>query len=73
MSNEHSKILNLIGLNLRKIRLSKGLSQSQLAFEANLTREYINKVEAGKINITILNLEQIANVLEVNIHSFLEN
>jgi transcriptional regulator with XRE-family HTH domain len=73
VSNEHSKILNLIGLNLRKIRLSKGLSQSQLAFEANLTREYINKVEAGKINITILNLEQIANVLEVNIHSFLEN
>lgn len=73
MSNEHSNILKQIGLNLRKLRLSKGLSQSQLAFEANFTREYINKVEAGKINITILNLEQIAKDLEVSIHAFLEN
>lgn len=70
MSKTQSNILKTIGLNIRKIRILKGLSQSQLAFEASLTREYINKVEAGTNNISILKLEQIALVLDVQITTF---
>jgi transcriptional regulator with XRE-family HTH domain len=60
-------ILTIVGDNIRQIRMSQGVSQNQLAFEAGVTREFINKVESGKNNISIKNLEKIADILEVNI------
>lgn len=47
--------------------MAQGVSQNQLAFEAGVSREFINKVESGKNNISIKNLEKIADILEVNI------
>ncbi len=43
------------------------LSQSQLAFEAGVTREFVNKLESGNYNISIRNLEKIAQILNVEI------
>jgi len=60
-------ILTVVGNNIRRIRLSQGMSQNQLAFEAGVTREFINKVESGKNNISITNLEKIAQILEIDI------
>ncbi len=65
MDNPKSKLLVIIGLNILKLRTKLELSQAQLGFEAGLTREFINKIENGKENISVLNLEQIANVLNV--------
>jgi transcriptional regulator with XRE-family HTH domain len=48
------------------------MSQSQLAFEAGVTREFVNKVEAGTNNISIKNLEKIAVILEVEIVDLLK-
>ena len=60
-------ILNTIGDNIRKNRLLLNISQDQLAFEAGLSREFINKVEAGKYNISIVKLEKIAEVLNIEL------
>lgn len=62
-------ILNVIGDNIRKNRLLLNISQDQLAFEAGLSREFINKVEAGKHNISIIKLERIAEVLNIDLVS----
>ena len=43
------------------------MSQNQLAYEAGVTREFVNKVETGKYNISLKNLEKIAQILEINI------
>ena len=72
MDKTDTKILESIGLNIRKIRLNNKLSQGQLAFEANLTREFINKIEAGKLNVSVLKLNRIAQVLQVDIKELLE-
>jgi transcriptional regulator with XRE-family HTH domain len=68
-----SVILNKFGLRLKEIRKAKGLSQEQLAEKANLHRTYIGMIERAEKNITILNIEKIANALEVNINSLFEN
>lgn len=59
-----------IGSRIKEIRGQKGLSQEALAHLANLDRTYINSVENGKRNISILNIEKIANALEVSLRDF---
>ncbi len=48
------------------------MSQSQLAFEAGVTREFINKLETGKYNVSILTLEKISTILETEISNLLK-
>jgi len=62
-----TNILKTFGENVRKIRRKKGLSQEELAFKANLHRTYIGMIERAEKNITLINIEKIANALEVNI------
>jgi len=54
-----------VGINLRRIREAKGLSQEALAFECGLHRTYISGVERGVRNPTVAVLEEIALALEV--------
>lgn len=63
----NTDILKIFGGNVRKIRREKGLSQEELAFKANLHRTYIGMIERAEKNITLINIEKIANALEVNI------
>jgi len=61
-----------VGLNLKKFRLERGLSQEALAFECGLHRTYISGVERGVRNPTVLVLEQIAAALKVPAAGLLE-
>ena len=60
-------ILLSFGEKVREIRKDKGLSQEELAHKADLHRTYIGMIERAEKNITLLNIEKIANALEVNI------
>lgn len=66
------KILVTFGERVRKFRKDKGLSQEQLAFKANLHRTYIGMIERAEKNITLLNIEKIANSLDVEISQLFE-
>jgi transcriptional regulator with XRE-family HTH domain len=55
----------LVGRNLLKIRLEKGLSQEELAARAGFNQHYISEMEAGKRNPTITSLYEIAEGLGV--------
>jgi transcriptional regulator with XRE-family HTH domain len=61
------KILIKFGEKVREIRNSKGLSQEELAHKAELHRTYIGMIERAEKNITLLNIQKIANALEVKI------
>lgn len=61
-----------VGINLRRYRKERGLSQEALAFECGLHRTYISGVERGVRNPTVLVLEEIASALRVPSASLLE-
>lgn len=65
-------ILIKFGERVREIRKDKGLSQEELAHKADLHRTYIGMIERAEKNITLLNIEKIANALEVSMHKLLE-
>jgi transcriptional regulator with XRE-family HTH domain len=57
----------LFAQNMRRSRLAQGLSQEHLAELAGLHRTYIGSVERGERNISIDNIEAIANALTMSV------
>lgn len=55
------------GQRIKKLRLEKGLSQEKMALLINMDRTYYASVEAGKRNISILNIKKIADGLEISL------
>jgi transcriptional regulator with XRE-family HTH domain len=62
-----SEILQKFGERVRQLRKQKDISQEELAHRADLHRTYIGMIERTEKNITLLNIEKIANALEVKI------
>jgi transcriptional regulator with XRE-family HTH domain len=57
----------LVAWNIRRLRVSRGISSEALATGAGVDRAYVSRIERGIANPTIGILEQIATVLEVEI------
>ena len=70
MTNKRD-ILIKFGEKVREIRKEKGLSQEQLSFKADLHRTYIGMIERAEKNITLTNIQKIANSLDVSINELL--
>lgn len=60
------------GEQLRKIRKSKGYSQEGFAHLCELDRTYISGLERGKRNITLRNIEIIADTLELSVSELMD-
>lgn len=60
-----------VGLNLKRLRLAKGWSQEELAFECGLHRTYISGIERGVRNPTIVIISKLADTLGVSAIEFL--
>lgn len=61
----------IFATNLRRLRLERELSQELLAEMANLHRTYVGSVERGERNVSIDNMENIANALKVSLREML--
>ncbi|MGK6353418.1 helix-turn-helix domain-containing protein [Parapedobacter sp. DT-150] len=59
-----------IGYRIKELRKEAGLTQEKLAFESTVDKTYVNEVENGKRNISIVNLEKIIKALGVSIKDF---
>ena len=60
-------ITDKIGNRIRKLRNQMGLSQEKFAQKIGMDRTYFASVELGKRNISIVNIEKIANGLEISL------
>jgi len=58
-----SWIIEVVAKKVRFARKTAGLSQEQLAHEAELDRTYISQVERRKRNLTVVVLARIARAL----------
>lgn len=60
-----------VGTRIREIRHKKGLTQEALAWKSEVDRTFMNHVENGKRNISLLSLEKIViNGLETSLNDF---
>lgn len=68
-----SNIYNIIGKNIKKYRIKKGLKQRELAETLYLSDSFIAKLESiTHQTISIDTLEEIAEVLECDIRDFFD-
>ncbi|WP_340065736.1 helix-turn-helix transcriptional regulator [Ascidiimonas aurantiaca] len=62
-----SKVLKIIGQNIKRIQLEKGLTQVDLVgkIKARIDTTNISRIEQGRTNTTIHTLFRISEALEV--------
>ena len=62
----------IVGGNIKRERLAKGLTQEQLAFEAQIDLTYVGGIERGRRNPSLLVMARIADALGVPIGQLVE-
>ncbi len=68
MQNESTKL----GLNLKKIRTKKGISQGDIAKELGVSRGFISTIENGKTNPTLATIAKMAKAVGVSVNDLLK-
>jgi transcriptional regulator with XRE-family HTH domain len=66
------KISKRLGVNIKKIRTLKQMSQGDICRKMSMDRSYMSAIESGKQNITIAILEKLANALGVQTSELLQ-
>ena len=61
-----------MGRRLKRLRVAREMSQAALAKRARLTREYVNKLEAGKQDPSLTTMTALAKALGVPVTALLE-
>ena len=60
-------IQKMFGERIQALRKAKGLSQEKFALLIDMDRTYYASVEAGKRNISLVNIKKIADGLEISL------
>jgi len=55
----------IVGRNVRKFRLQRGMTQEQLGFEAGIDRTYVGGIERGERNPSLMVMARIADTLSM--------
>lgn len=62
----------MVGANIKKFRVSAGLTQLQLAKKVGVSEPMICQIERGTKMPTVILAKEIADALNVNINELLE-
>lgn len=63
----NERIIKSVGERVRQIRIAKGLSQEEVANNADIPINQIGRIERGEINPTISTLHAIAEALNTTL------
>ena len=61
----------IIGSRIREVRVKKGMSQAELAVEANISLPHISDIELGKSRMMLASFVRITEALQVSADSLL--
>ena len=67
------RLQRTLGATVKSLRLARGLSQEQLAFDADIDRTYVSQIERALINPSLLVLHKLANVLGVTVSTLVSS
>ncbi len=66
-------IQEVFGQRIQKLRKEQGLSQEKFALLIDMDRTYYASVEAGKRNISLINIKKIADGFGISLSELFEN
>jgi transcriptional regulator with XRE-family HTH domain len=61
----------LFGRNLRAARLAHSLTHQELADKAGFKRQYVSRIEAGQLNVTLDTMKRLAAALGQDVSTML--
>lgn len=61
----------LLGLNVRKYRKQRGMTQEELGLDTEMERSYVSDLERGTRNPSVRAVERLAKALGVAPHALL--
>lgn len=56
---------DVFATNLRRIRHAKGLSQDDLAYDAEVSRSYLSQIEKGVFYVSLKIIGRLAETLDI--------
>ncbi len=68
---DKNEIIKLFAANLRAERARKNFSQEYLAEKANITTEYLNRIEREKYSPSLIVIANLALALDVDMNTLL--
>lgn len=69
---KNDKVIKAFGRRVRDLRISNGLSQEQLANEAEMPLSQVGRIERGEINPTLSTINVLATALKIDIIGLFE-
>ena len=70
--HQRMDVVQLLGVNVRRYRKLKGMSQEQLALDAGMERSYVSDLERGTRSPSVRALGRLAEALDVEPNALLE-
>lgn len=64
-------INKITGAKIQEIRSNLGFDAKKLSMESGIDKSTLSKIENGKVDITLVRLEQISNALKQPLHKFI--
>lgn len=55
------------GLKVKELRILEHISQEELAFRCQLSKNYVSDVERGRRNVSLRSIEKFANGLNIEV------
>ncbi len=71
MNREFERLQTRLAANVLRLRAAKGLTQEQLALDAEVDRTYVSQIERSLKNPSLLILHKLAKTLDTTVVALL--
>lgn len=68
---DESSLLSDLGARIKMLRLTKNMTQNQLAINCNFEKSSMSKIESGQVNLSYITLYRISKGLDMPIRELL--
>ena len=68
----NKELLKRFAKRLKTLRLSKGFTQDELSFRANIARSTLGNIETAQNDVTLSKVNQLAVALEISLSELLD-
>jgi transcriptional regulator with XRE-family HTH domain len=66
------RLIRDFGTHLRAIRIKKGLSQEELANDADIPINQVGRIERGEVNPSLSTINSLAKALDVRLYELMK-